>query len=58
MLGGCEKLHLVSGALLLLGGLPLLLSSHVPDRQTSHPTLTPFLLGSSLLLFVTAPMLC
>ncbi|WP_261664757.1 hypothetical protein [Deinococcus sp. Marseille-Q6407] len=41
-----------------MDGLPPLLSRHLPQRRTFHPILTPFLLGSSLLLFLTAPQFC
>ncbi|GHF95603.1 hypothetical protein GCM10017783_04380 [Deinococcus piscis] len=57
-LRSCEKLRHLSAALLLVGGLPPLLSQRVPDRQTFHPVLTPFLLGSSLLLLLTSMMFC
>ncbi len=57
-LPSCKSLQLLSGLLLFVDGLPPLLSRHLPQRRTFHPILTPFLLGSSLLLFLTAPQFC
>lgn len=59
MVAALPTLELLPWLVSLLGGLPLLLSRHVPGRPTFHPSLTPFLLGASLvLLFPTSPLFC
>ncbi|ADY27096.1 hypothetical protein Deipr_1965 [Deinococcus proteolyticus MRP] len=51
------ELYLLPWLVSLLGGVPLLLNRHVPGRPTFYPSLTPFLLGASLLLpFPTSPL--